>query len=230
MKHHPEPTVFNFIADFPGTQTKQPNKNIFFNNKYSTMQTTIVIKRDGRTEQFLSDKITSRIRKLTFGLHNSVDPDLIVESIVNNLDSKISSSDLDVRAAETAASLRDKHPDFDILGGRILVSKLNKETKKQFSSVIEELYKSKDKPLIAESLYKIVQRNADRLNSEIIYNRDFNYSYHAYKILEHSFLLKINDKVVERPQHLILRTALGLHGEDINAAIKTYNLMSRISP
>lgn len=140
--------------------------------------------------------------------------------------------ELDNLAAETAAYMTTKHPDYAILAARIAISNLHKETTKQFSQVVEDLYRyvnpktDKLASMISDDVYKVVQANAERLNSAIIYDRDFSYNYFGFKTLERSYLLKINGKVAERPQHLLMRVAVGIHGEDIEAAIETYNLLS----
>jgi ribonucleoside-diphosphate reductase alpha subunit len=140
--------------------------------------------------------------------------------------------ELDNLAAETAAYMTTKHPDYAILAARIAISNLHKETTKQFSQVVDDLYRyinpktDKPGPMISDNVYKIVQANAERLNSAIIYDRDFSYNYFGFKTLERSYLLKINGKVAERPQHLLMRVAVGIHGEDIESAIETYNLLS----
>jgi len=137
-----------------------------------------------------------------------------------------------IQAAETAAYMTVTHPDYAILAARIAVSNLHKQTEKQFSKVISSLYHfvnpktGKPAPMIADDIYEIIQKHADELNSAIVYDRDFNYQYFGFKTLERSYLLKIDGKVAERPQHMIMRVAVGIHGEDIEAAIETYNLMS----
>lgn len=141
--------------------------------------------------------------------------------------------ELDNLAAETAATMTTKHPDYTILAARIAISNLHKETKKVFSEVVEDLYMNainpstkKKESLVSKQLYDVVKANADKLNSSIIYDRDFNYNYFGFKTLEKSYLLKINGKIVERPQHMLMRVAVGIHGEDVDSAIETYNLMS----
>jgi len=124
------------------------------------------------------------------------------------------------------------HPDYAILAARIAVSNLHKQTKKQFSAVIQDLYdyvnpkNNEHCPMISQQTYETVMKHADELNSAIVYDRDFNYQYFGFKTLERSYLLRINGKVAERPQQMIMRVAVGIHGEDIEHAIETYNLMS----
>ncbi|KAK6640162.1 Ribonucleoside-diphosphate reductase large subunit [Polyplax serrata] len=192
-----------------------------------------VHKRGGRTEEVHFDKITSRILKLCYGLNlEFVDPPAITLKVINGLYSGVTTVELDNLAAETAATMTTHHPDYAILAARIAISNLHKETKKSFSEVMSDLYNmtnnstSQRIPMISDYHYNIIMKNSDRLNSAIIYDRDFNYNYFGFKTLERSYLLKINGKVVERPQHMLMRVAVGLHGEDIEAAIETYNLLS----
>ncbi|XP_076767192.1 ribonucleoside diphosphate reductase large subunit [Xylocopa sonorina] len=192
-----------------------------------------VIKRDGRKEDVHFDKITSRIQKLCYSLDmDYVDPSAITFRVISGLYSGVTTVELDNLAAETAATMTTKHPDYAILAARIAVSNLHKETKKSFSEVIYDLYHvkekytNKQKPVISEKYYNIIQKNASKLNSAIIYDRDFSYNYFGFKTLERSYLLKIHGKVVERPQHMLMRVAVAIHGEDTEKAIQTYNYLS----
>jgi len=192
-----------------------------------------VYKRDGRRERVAFDKITARINKLCYGLDmNYVDPVAITQKVISGVYQGVSTVQLDNLAAETAAYMTTKHPDYAILAARIAISNLHKETKKQFSSVIEDLYSwvnpktNMRSSMISDQIYKIIMANAERLNSSIIYDRDFNYNFFGFKTLERSYLLRIGGKVAERPQHMLMRVAVGIHGQDIDAAIETYNLMS----
>ncbi|XP_065371770.1 ribonucleoside-diphosphate reductase large subunit [Calliphora vicina] len=192
-----------------------------------------VLKRDGRKEEVHFDKITSRIQKLCYGLNmDFVDPVAITLKVINGLYCGVTTQELDNLAAETAATLTTNHGDYAILAARIAVSNLHKETKKVFSEVISDLYHyvnketGKTSPMISEYHYNVVQKNAERLNSSIIYDRDFGYNYFGFKTLERSYLLKMNGKIVERPQHMLMRVAIGIHGDDIDSAIETYNLLS----
>lgn len=192
-----------------------------------------VQKRNGRKESVHFDKITSRIEKLCYGLDmNFIDPPEITLKVINGLYPGVTTVELDNLAAETSATMTTKHPDYAILAARIAVSNLHKETQKQFSDVITALYQMVNEtngrltPMISDSTYKIVMANKERLDSAIIYDRDFRYNYFGFKTLERSYLLKINGKVVERPQQMLMRVSVGIHGEDIESAIETYNLMS----
>ncbi|KAG0078313.1 Ribonucleoside-diphosphate reductase large subunit [Podila epicladia] len=187
----------------------------------------------GRKERVAFDKITARIIKLCYGLDmNFVDPVQVTQKVISGVYQGVSTVELDNLAAETAAYMTTKHPDYAILAARIAVSNLHKETKKVFSQVVEDLYtyinpkNGKAASMISDSTYKSVMKNADRLNSAIIYDRDFNYNYFGFKTLERSYLLRIDGKVAERPQHLLMRVSVGIHGDDVEKAIETYNYMS----
>ncbi|XP_029704057.1 ribonucleoside-diphosphate reductase large subunit-like isoform X2 [Takifugu rubripes] len=152
--------------------------------------------------------------------------------VIQGLYSGVTTVELDTLAAETAATLTTKYPDYAILAARIAVSNLHKETKKVFSDVMEDLYNyvnplnKQHSPMISKETLDIVLENKDRLNSAIIYDRDFSYNFFGFKTLERSYLLKTNGKVAERPQHMLMRVAVGIHQADIEAAIETYNLLS----
>ncbi|XP_037042258.1 ribonucleoside-diphosphate reductase large subunit [Bradysia coprophila] len=192
-----------------------------------------VVKRDGRKEDVHCEKISSRIHKLCYGLNmDFVSPELIQTKVVKGLFSGVTTVELDNLAAETAATMTTDHADYATLAARISVSNLHKETKKPFSDVIDDLYNMENAivkrktPMISDFHHGIIMKNADRLNSAVIYDRDFSYSYFGIKTLERSYLLRINGKIVERPQHMLMRVAIGIHGEDLDAAIETYNLLS----
>lgn len=191
-----------------------------------------VIKRDGRKESVKFDKITARIQKLCYGLSELVDPVKISMKVIEGLYDGVATSELDSLAAEVAASMTTNHPDYALLAARIAVSNLHKNTDKSFSRTMKKLYEYKDAKtgqnagLIADDVYEIIKKNAELLDSTIIYDRDFGYDYFGFKTLERSYLLRIDGKVVERPQHMIMRVSLGIHKDDINSAIETYHLMS----
>ena len=193
-----------------------------------------VKKRDGRLEAVQFDKITARIKKLVYGLDaNYVDPVVITQKVISGVYDGVTTSELDELAAQTAAYCSTQHPDFSKLAARIAVSNLHKNTTKIFSEAIEQFrnYKhpknGQPAALIAEDVYNIVMANKERINSAIIYDRDFDYDYFGFKTLEKSYLLKMDGIVMERPQHMIMRVAIGIHKEDVDAAIETYNLMSQ---
>jgi ribonucleoside-diphosphate reductase alpha chain len=193
----------------------------------------LVTKRNGTTETVRIEKITARIEKLCYGLDmNHVDVFQITQRVIQGMYDKITTVELDNLAAETAASMTTRHPDYAVLAARIAISNLHKETSKSFSSTIKRLYNYTDPKtgenaaLISREVYEVVRNNAALLDSVIIYDRDFNYDYFGFKTLERSYLLRIDGKVVERPQHMLMRVAIGIHMNDIEAAIETYNLMS----
>ena len=192
-----------------------------------------VVKRDGRKEPIMFDKITARIRKLNYGLNPLVDPVRVAMRVIEGLYDGVTTSELDNLAAEIAATMTTTHPDYAKLAARISVSNLHKNTKKSFSETMTDLYKyvnprtGKKAPLLSDEVYKIIQKNADKLDSSIIYNRDFGYDFFGFKTLERSYLLKLNGNIVERPQHMLMRVSIGIHLDDIDAALETYELMSK---
>ncbi len=192
-----------------------------------------VVKRDGKKEPVMFDKITARVRKLCYGLNDLVDPIKISMRVIEGIYDGVSTSELDNLAAEIAATLTTTHPDFAKVAARIAVSNLHKNTKKSFSETVKDLHEyvnprtGKKASMIAEDVYKIIMDNANKLDSTIIYNRDFGYDFFGFKTLERSYLLKINGQIVERPQHMLMRVSIGIHKEDIDAAIETYELMSK---
>ena len=192
-----------------------------------------VVKRDGRKEPIMFDKITSRVRKLCYGLNELVDPVKVAMRVIEGLYDGVTTSELDNLAAEIAATLTTAHPDYARLAARISVSNLHKNTKKTFSEVMTDLYEyvnprtGKKAPLLSDEVYKVITENADELDSTIIYNRDFGYDYFGFKTLERSYLLKLNGQIVERPQHMLMRVSIGIHLNDLAAAKETYELMSK---
>ncbi len=192
-----------------------------------------VIKRDGRRESVKFDKITARIQKLCYGLSELVDPTAVAMKVIEGIYEGVTTSELDSLAAEVAASLTTRHPDFAQLAARIAVSNLHKNTEKSFSETMKALYDyinpktGLHSPLIANDVMEVIEKNAMLLDSTIIYDRDFGYDYFGFKTLERSYLLRTNGKVAERPQHMLMRVAIGIHKDDIDAAIETYDLMSK---
>ncbi|MFT4697622.1 MAG: ribonucleoside-diphosphate reductase alpha chain [Flavobacteriaceae bacterium] len=192
-----------------------------------------VIKRDGRKEPIMFDKITARVRKLCYGLNELVDPVKVAMRVIEGLYDGVTTSELDNLAAEIAATLTTSHPDYARLAARISVSNLHKNTKKTFSEVMTDLYEyvnprtGKAAPLLSDEVYNVIKENADELDSTIIYNRDFSYDYFGFKTLERSYLLKLNGNIVERPQHMLMRVSLGIHLNDLESAKETYELMSK---
>ena len=192
-----------------------------------------VKKRDGRKEPIMFDKITARVRKLCYGLNELVDPVKVAMRVIEGLYDGVTTSELDNLAAEIAATLTTTHPDYAKLAARISVSNLHKNTKKSFSEVMDDLYNyvnprtAKKAPLLSDEVYKVINENRDLLDSTIIYNRDFGYDYFGFKTLERSYLLKLDGEIAERPQHMLMRVSLGIHLNDLDSAIETYELMSK---
>ncbi len=193
----------------------------------------LVVKRDGRRESVKFDKITARIEKLCYGLDlKYIEPIEVAKKVITGLYDGVTTQELDNLAAETAASLTTKHPGYAKLAARIAVSNLHKTTSKSFSNTMKRLYTYIDPKtgetasLIAKDVYGIIKKNAALLDSSIIYDRDFSYGYFGFKTLERSYLMQLDRKVVERPQHMLMRVAIGIHKDDIDSVIQTYNLMS----
>ena len=193
----------------------------------------LVVKRDGRRESVKFDKITARIEKLCYGLDMSyIEPVEIAKKVINGIYDGVTTVELDNLAAETAATMTTQHPDFAKLAARVAISNLHKVTSKSFSNTMKRLYTYVDPrtgenaPLVSKEAYGVVKKNAALLDSTIIYDRDFSYDYFGFKTLERSYLMKIDGKVIERPQHMLMRVAVGIHMEDIEEVVKTYNLLS----
>jgi len=192
-----------------------------------------VLKRDGRKEPIMFDKITARVKKLCYGLNELVDPVRISMRVIEGLYDGVTTSELDNLAAEVAATMTTSHPDYAKLAARISVSNLHKNTKKTFSEVMDDLYTyvnprtGKDAPLLSDEVHKVIMDNKEELDSTIIYNRDFGYDYFGFKTLERSYLLKLNGQIAERPQHMLMRVSIGIHLNDLEAAKETYELMSK---
>jgi len=191
-----------------------------------------VLKRDGRREPVQFDKITARIKKLCYGLHAAVDPTKVAMRVIEGVYDGVTTTELDNLAAEVAATNAVTHPDYAQLASRIAVSNLHKATKKSFTETMQDLHEYVDPitgenaSLIAGDVWEIIQKNSELLDSSIIYDRDFNYDFFGFKTLERSYLLKIEGKIAERPQQMLMRVAVGIHKDDMESAIETYNMMS----
>ena len=192
-----------------------------------------VLKRDGRKQPIMFDKITARIKKLCYSFNPLVDPVRVAMRVIEGLYDGVTTSELDNLAAEIAATMTTTHPDYASLAARISVSNLHKNTIKSFSETMKDLYDyvnpitGKKASLISDEVYKVIKKNAEELDSKIIYNRDFGYDYFGFKTLERSYLLKINGQIVERPQHMLMRVSVGIHLDDLEAVTDTYELMSK---
>ncbi|MEX2593031.1 MAG: ribonucleoside-diphosphate reductase subunit alpha [Anditalea sp.] len=194
----------------------------------------LVIKRDGRRESVRFDKITTRIENLCYELDGRyIHPIEVAKKVIDGLYDGVMTTELDKLAAEVCASMTVKHPEYAILAARIAISNLHKTTSQSFSNTMKRLYTyinpktGENAALIAPDVYGVVKKNAARLDGAIDYKRDFDYDYFGFKTLERSYLVRLEDKVVERPQHMLMRVAIGIHKEDIEAAIETYTLLSQ---
>lgn len=191
-----------------------------------------VIKRNGKQEAVKFDKVTARIQKLSYGLSSLVNVIEVAKKTIEGIYPGVLTTELDNLAAEIAASLTTIHPDYSILASRIAVSNLHKNTTKSFSGTMRKLYQYADKkngrsmPLIANDVMQVIDEHADLLDSTIIYDRDYGFDYFGFKTLEKSYLLRLDGKICERPQHMYMRVAVGIHKEDIDEVIKTYHLLS----
>jgi len=191
-----------------------------------------VVKRDGRRELVQFDKITARIKKLCYSLHESVDPQRIAMRVIEGVYDGVTTTELDNLAAEVAATSAVTHPDYASLASRIAVSNLHKATKKSFAETIDELYNYVDPvtgdpaSLIAEDVHEIIKENAEYLDSQIIYDRDFSYDFFGFKTLERSYLLKMNGVICERPQQMLMRVSVGIHKDDLESVVSTYHMLS----
>jgi ribonucleoside-diphosphate reductase alpha chain len=190
-----------------------------------------VTKRNGKREPIMFEKITSFVKRECYGLNDIVDPVVISQKVISGLTDGVTVSQINELAAETAAFMSTYHPDFSKLAARISVSNLHKNTEKSFSKVIDTLRNNTNNgepaPLIAQDVYDIVNENADRLNAACVYDRDFSYDFFGFKTLERSYLARTDNVVRERPQHMLMRVAIGIHKNDIESAIETYRLMSQ---
>jgi ribonucleoside-diphosphate reductase alpha chain len=193
----------------------------------------LVIKRDGRRESVRFDKITSRIENLCYELDPKfIQPIEVAKKVIDGLYDGVTTSELDNLAAEVCASLTVRHPDYAILAARIAISNLHKTTSQSFSNTMKRLYTyvnpitGGNAQLLDTEVYGIIKQHAAKLDEAIDYKRDFSYDYFGYKTLEKSYLIRLDGKVVERPQHMLMRVAVGIHREDLDAAIETYDLLS----
>jgi len=191
-----------------------------------------VITRSAKREPVQFDKITHRISQLTYGLDKNVDSMQIAKRTINGLFDGITTEELDNLSAEVSAYMTSVHPDYARLAGRIAVANLHRQTSDSFLETFEKLYHFKNEfsgekqPLISEEIMAFAREHRDRISTEIAYSRDFEFDYFGFKTLERSYLLKVNGKIVERPQHLFMRVALGVQIGNIEEAIKTYHLIS----
>ncbi len=192
-----------------------------------------VIKRDGRLEPMLFDKVTSRIRKLCWGFApNTVDPALVTQKVVSGLHDNVQCAKIDELAAEIAAYLSIEQPAYSVLAARIAISNMHKQTSKSFTTVVRTLHAHRDltdeeAPMVSDDLLSLVENYGERIDAIIVHDRDFDYDYFGYKTLEKAYLSRIDKTIVERPQHMLMRVSLGIWGDNLEAAFETYELMSK---
>lgn len=195
-------------------------------------KTHFVTKRNGEIAAINVEEIKARLEKLSFGLDlNFVNIDAIVQKVVQGMYDKVPTTVLDNLAAETSAYMNILHPHYSILAARIAIDNLHKETKNRFSETISDLYHyidntGRNASLISKDVYEIVMKNAEKIEAVVNYQRDFNYDFFGFKTLERSYLLRLNQKIAERPQDMLMRVSIGIHKEDLESAFETYNLMS----
>ena len=191
-----------------------------------------VVKRDGRKDPIKFDKITARIAKMCYGLDTMVSPEAVAMKVIEAIFDGITTKGLDNLAAEVAVAKTIEHPDYALLASRIIVSNLHKETKNNFSEVMNDLYNyidpktGENAALLSEEVHSIIMGNQELFDSNIVYDRDFRYDYFGFKTLMRSYLMRLDGDTVERPQQMLMRVAIGIHKNDINAVLKTYHLMS----
>jgi ribonucleoside-diphosphate reductase alpha subunit len=191
-----------------------------------------VLKRDGVIKIVSFDKILRRIKNIGQEVGIKINYTQLAMKVIDQLYDKISTTKIDELTADQCASMSSIHHDYGTLSARIVVSNHHKNSESDFSFVCKSLYNYIDKhgknsPLISEDLYKVVEANADLINSRLDFNRDYLFDYFGFKTLERSYLMRINGKVVERPQHMWMRVSLGIHGADLESAFRTYDLMSQ---
>jgi ribonucleoside-diphosphate reductase alpha chain len=192
-----------------------------------------IVKRNGTTEPLKLEKISSRIKKLTYGLNERVDPDKVSTKVVSGLYDGVSSTELDQLSSETAASMVTVHPDFGKLAARIAITALYKDVEKDFSVVAKKLYdyinpKTGDSAgMISDEVYSVIQKNSQELDAMIVHDRDFNFDYFGFMTLRKSYLLKVDGKAAETPQHLYMRVAVGIWRDNLEMVQKTYDMLSQ---
>ena len=202
------------------------------NNSAESASKKFVIKRDGTKAEIKAVRIKERLQGLTKDLNmDFINLDVITEKVFKGIYSGIKTSELDTLSAETCAYMSLVHPDYSKLASRIEISNLHKETDDDYLKVLETLDQMKDKAgrpagLISSEVMRVARKNIDKINAKLDYSRDFNYDFFGFKTLERSYLLRKDGKIVERPQHMLMRCSLGIHLDDIESAFETYDLMS----
>ena len=203
-----------------------------YNNSNNTTTEMRVLKRNGALEDVAFDKILNRVKKIGIEANININYSSLVIKVIDQLYDKIPTSKIDELTAEQCASLSTKSPEYGILAGRIVISNHQKNTPSSFMIAMKTLYEFKDvhgihNPLISEKTWQNIQKNIDDLEDIIDYNRDYLIDYFGFKTLERAYLFKVNDKIIERPQHMWLRVSIGIHGDDIKTIKESYDLMSQ---
>ncbi len=188
-----------------------------------------VIKRNGHDEEVSFDKVLKRIKTLSGDLQ--IDVYDIAQKVVTRIYDHVKTCELDELAAQICSSMIADHPDYGTMASRIIISNHHKNTSPSFSETITLLFNNVDddnlpNPLVSEQVYNTVMNNKEKLNSYLDYTRDYNFDYFGFKTIEKAYLMRINNLVIERPQHMFMRVALGIHGVDVKDALLTYDLMS----
>ncbi len=189
-----------------------------------------VIKRNTQCEDVSFDKVLNRLKNLSSDLNINVYE--LAQKVCSRIYDGVNTYELDELAAYLSSSMSIDNPDYSVLASRIIISNHQKNTSPSFSETIQILYNNKDihgedSPLVSDELYEIVNNNKEKLNNYIDYQRDFLFDYFGFKTLERAYLIKINKRIIERPQHLWMRVAIGIHGNDIKDVLETYDLMSK---
>lgn len=195
-----------------------------------------VVKRSGKKEEVSFDKILNRIKNLCKGKENcyrqlNIHTSKLAMKIIKQLKDNIKTTEIDELTAEQCATQITNHPDYGNLASRIMVSNNHKNTNDDFYMVVEKLYNFKDNngtqhPLVSEQLLNLAYKHKEVINNTINYDRDYLFDYFGFKTLERAYLMRINKVIIERPQHLLMRVALGIHNDNIEKVIESYNLMS----
>ena len=191
-----------------------------------------VTKRDGKREIVSFDKILNRIKKIGQEAHMKLNYTTLVMKVIDQLYDGISTTKIDELSAEQCASMASIHPDYNVLAGSIIISNHHRNTSPSFVEVMTQLYNFEDKhgkqsPLISEETFRHIIDNADVFDAMCCYNRDYLIDYFGFKTLERAYLMKINNKIVERIQHMWLRVSVGIHGNNMDRIKETYDLMSQ---
>lgn len=189
-----------------------------------------VVKRNGEYEDVSFDKVLMRLKNLSNDLNINVSE--LAQKVCSRIYDGVKTSELDEMAAYLCSSMSLDNPEYNLLASRIIISNHHKNTSPSFSETVQILYDNKDihnmdYPLVSDELYDIVSKNKEKLNTYIDYQRDFSFDYFGFKTLERAYLIRVNKKVTERPQHMWMRVAIGIHGYDIKEVLQTYDLLSK---